>query len=132
LTQFVLPGGLAVEPMFALNFDGQYLQAVAAEARKPGGAGEAARPQPPLPLSAALRRHVLLAQFSQTEAETSTLLATAKTKGFAEVWLHVPLDNPQTAAKQLRAAVEAGKKAGVAVGATVSLLRGGGGRKQHR
>jgi hypothetical protein len=55
------------------------------------------------------------------------LLALAKTKGFGEVWLHVPLDDTQTNAKRLSAAVEAGKKMGVAVGAAVSLLRGDGG-----
>jgi hypothetical protein len=81
LAQFVFPGGLAVEPLFAMDFDHQYLQAVAAEASKPGTAMAASRSRPSP--AAALKRRVLLAQLAPTEAKRRCCSRWQKPKALA-------------------------------------------------
>ena len=122
--QFVLPGGAAVTPAFSQNMSSQYLQSVAVgpAPRRPAGGRT---PVPPKPMPETLPERVLVARLPPDHRKSPRCWASAKAKGFTEVWLHVRLDDPQ-AAERLTTAQVAGRKLGLALGGAVSLLRGGG------
>lgn len=121
--QFVLPGGEAVEPFFSQNIGGQYLERIAAPA--PTLADFNRNAAPPRPMPPTLHRRILLARLPDDDKALVGLLALTKAKGFREIWLRVRLDDA-TATGRLKAAVTAGKKAGLAVGAVCGLLHDGG------
>jgi len=123
--QFVVPGGAAVTAPFSQNIGSQYLQKVAAGPAPPTPARTGTRTTPPKPMPEALKKRVLLARLPPDVPGVTELLTTAKAKGFTEVWLHARLDDPQ-AAEHLAAAQVVGRKIGIAIGASASLLRGGG------
>ncbi|HLK55220.1 MAG TPA: hypothetical protein VKU00_01570 [Chthonomonadaceae bacterium] len=123
--QFVFPGGEAVEAPFSQNLGSQLLQEIAVLPKGGAAPANAAPPAPPQPMPATLPKRVLLAQLPEDDKALIDLLATAKSKGFNEVWLHLLLDDPK-APERLQSAVAAGKKIGIRVGGAVSLLRGGG------
>jgi hypothetical protein len=84
------------------------------------------KPAPARPLPASLARRVLVAPLPGDPSDTAKLFASARDKGFTDVWLHVSLADAALAARRLASAVLAGKRGGIRVGVAVSLLKNGG------
>lgn len=125
--QLLLPGGIAVEPgPYGRDFGGQYLQKIAAldKPRLASSSSTKEAATKPIPLPSSPGRRVLMLPLPAEPDEVLTMLRTAKRKGFADVWLRVPLESDTKQRARLGAAVKAGAKIGLRVGAVVDVLRG--------
>lgn len=125
--QLLFPGGIAVEPgPYGRDFGGQYLQKIAAidKPRPTFSSASKESAAKPIPLPSSPGRRVLMLPLPTEPDEVLTLLRTAKHKGFADVWLRAPLESDTKQRARLAAAVKAGTKLGLRVGAVVDVLRG--------
>ena len=83
---------------------------------------------PPTAISAPAphpRRCVLLAR-AGSPRDAEAIVTSARKHGFNEVWFQVGLENPSASVDLLSAAVAAGQREKIAVGASIDLLRGPG------
>lgn len=90
------------------------------------GAGDLTDEQRPLfaglaPLPATLKRRVVVLPLPATDAELAETLAAVRRRGFTEVWLRIPF--APDAPERIALAVDAGRKAGLSVGAEVGWLK---------
>ena len=84
-------------------------------------APETVENEPIAKLPAALKRRVVILPLPETDTEVAATLAGLCRKGFTEAWFRVPF--APDVVKRVRAAVNAGKVAGVKVGASVGWLK---------